>query len=60
MVIKSKCYNDFINVTLVCDDDRFKAHKVFKPSQGKVNFAFNFFTIKVFCGSPGCISYLAV
>ena len=24
-------YNDFINVTLVCDDNRFNAHKVVKP-----------------------------
>ena len=24
-------YDDFINVTLVCDDNRFNARKVFKP-----------------------------
>ena len=28
----TKCYfDDFINVTLVCDDSRFNARKVFKP-----------------------------
>ena len=25
------CFDDFINVTLVCDDNRFNARKVFKP-----------------------------
>ena len=25
------CFDDFINVTLVCDDGMFNAHKVFKP-----------------------------
>ena len=25
------CFDDFINVTLVCDDNRFHARKVFKP-----------------------------
>ena len=25
------CFDDFINVTLVCDDSTFNAHKVFKP-----------------------------
>ena len=54
-------YNDFINVTLVCDDDRFNAHKVFKPFK-KENWILllTFFTIKLSCGSSGCISYLAV
>ena len=25
------CFDDFINVTLVCDDNRFNAHKIFNP-----------------------------
>ena len=42
MVIKSKGYNDFINVTLVCDDDMVKAHKVLKTSKKKLILLLNF------------------
>ena len=45
MVIKSKGYNDFINVTLVCDDDMVKAHKVLKTSKKKLILLLTFFTI---------------
>ena len=45
MVIKSKGYNDFINVTLVCDDEMVKAHKVLKTSKKKLILLLTFFTI---------------
>ena len=51
MVIKG--YNDFINVTLVCDDDRDKAHKVFKFSKEKLILLLTFFTIKFSLSLPG-------
>ena len=55
---------EFINITLVCDDDRYKAHKAVQLSSRNINskiyIGFPSFTINQSFWSLGWISYLAV